>query len=141
MKKPSEFAQNLCALIEAIPASEQQTAASIEACELSAKLSDWDAKTDDEKITAILAPYLEKMLAKDASFLTDIGLILSYEQGAVKSHIQTWIFCNRIQASTLSEILPAIEAFDPVKKAREEKLEKIESLKRELAALEPKEVA
>lgn len=141
MKKLSELITELCSQIEALPAGEQQTQVSMLATDLGAAIANAEAKTDDEKITDILAPYLEKMLEKENCSLNDIGFLLGKKGGSYIQEIQMWIFTNRLKTGTLAEVVPAIETFDPAKRAREAKLAKIEELKRELAALEPKGVA
>ena len=54
-----------------------------------------EKKTDDEKIRAILAPYLDEIISLDREFLTDLGLIVSRHEGKYNCEVQAWAFNDR----------------------------------------------
>ena len=96
-----------------------------------------DTRTDDEKVRAILMPYLDEMVTLDKRFLTDITFQVEHrDEDGVKTKINAWLFSTRHEFATLADMMQAFRTWDPAARERERKLARIEQLKTELAELE-----
>jgi len=136
VKKLSTLAYELCHQIEGLPLGEQQTQVIISASILMGLIEAEEKKTDDDKIRAILAPYLDEMTTLDKRFLSDLSFSVEYRDENLSTRINAWLFSGRHEAATLAEMMQTFRTWDPVARERERKLAKIEAIKAELAKLE-----